>query len=174
MVGDLLDFTRSRLGGGIPIDRTELNLGKVLHDVVDEIMAAHPERKVQIDMRGEQIGAWDAPRIGQALANLIGNAVEHGSPGTAVTVEIRGDGEDVAITIHNRGAVIPADQLDGIFNPMKVRSTPRKPSASGPTGNLGLGLYIAERIVHAHGGRIEVDSSESRGTNFTVHLPRRE
>ena len=174
MIGDLLDFTRSRLGGGIPVDRAEINLGKVVRDVADEIMAAHPERKVQVEMRDEQIGEWDAARISQALMNLMGNAVEHGAPGTAVTVEIRRDGEDVAITIHNRGAVIPADRLDGIFNPMKASSQPRKPSAQGPTGNLGLGLYIAERIVHAHGGRIEVESSESQGTTFAVYLPRGE
>jgi signal transduction histidine kinase len=151
-----------------------MNLGKVVHDVIDEITAAHPEREIQIETQEEQLGEWDAARIGQALTNLIGNAVEHGSPGSTVTVGLRGDEKDVAIRIHNRGAVIPADRLNGIFNPMKVRATPRKPLASGPTGNLGLGLYIAERIVHAHRGRIEVESLEARGTTFTVHLPRRE
>ncbi|HEU0014248.1 MAG TPA: sensor histidine kinase [Longimicrobium sp.] len=174
MVGDLLDFTRSRLGGGIPIVRKKVNLGKVLHDVTDEISAAHPERKIVVDTREEEEGEWDAARMSQALTNLIGNAVEHGAPGTIVTVELRGDDENVAITIHNRGAVIPADRLNGIFNPMKGSATPRKPLAGGPTGNLGLGLYIAERIVHGHRGRIEVESLEGRGTTFTVHLPRHE
>jgi signal transduction histidine kinase len=55
---------------------------------------------------------------------------------------------------------------------MKIRVGPQK--GSGPTGNLGLGLYIAERIVYAHGGRIEVEASEARGTTFTIHLPRSE
>ena len=174
MVGDLLDFTRSRLGGGIPVVRAEMNLGKAVHDVVDEISAAHPERRVQVDTRVEERGEWDAARISQAFTNLIGNAVEHGAPGTTVTVELQGDEEKVTITIHNRGAVIPADRLNGIFNPMKARTTPLNPSAGGPTGNLGLGLYIAERIVHAHRGRIEVESSEAHGTTFSVHLPRRE
>jgi signal transduction histidine kinase len=171
MVGDLLDFTRSRLGGGIPIAREKTNLGTIVRDVVDEIRAAHPEREIQVDTREGQIGEWDAARISQALTNLIGNAVEHGFPGAPVTVELDGN-EDAVITIHNRGAVIPSHQLDGIFNPMKMSATPQKPSARGPSGNLGLGLYIAERIVHAHGGRIEVESSDQRGTTFTVHLPR--
>jgi signal transduction histidine kinase len=174
MVGDLLDFTRSRLGGGIPVHRAEVDLKAVVHDVVDEIVAAHPEQKVQVDATERQIGQWDAARISQALTNLVGNAVEHGSPGTTVRVELRGDEEEVAIAVHNRGAAIPADALDGIFNPMKIRVDPRKASSGGPTGNLGLGLYIAERIVHAHGGRIEVESSEARGTTFTIHLPRSE
>jgi hypothetical protein len=111
--------------------------------------------------------------LSQALSNLIGNAVQHGADGTAVTVEIRGEGEDVAVMVHNRGAVIPPEQLDGIFNPMKARQAPRKASAGGPTGSLGLGLYIAEQIVSAHNGRIAVESSAAGGTTFTVHLPRR-
>ncbi len=172
MVGDLLDFTRSRLGGGIPIDRSEVELGKVVHDVVDEITAVHPERKVEVYAGDEQVGQWDEARIRQALTNLVGNAIEHGAPESTVRVELGGGEKVVSITINNRGTVISADRLDGIFNPMKLSSTSGKTSAYGPTGNLGLGLYIAERIVHAHGGRIEVESSEARGTTFMVHLPR--
>ena len=174
MVGDLLDFTRSRLGDGIPIARAETELGKVVRDVVDEIAAAHPERPIRVDTRVEQRGRWDAARLRQALGNLIGNAVQHGAEGTTVTVDVRGADDQVTVAVHNRGAVIPAEQLDGIFNPMKPRQAPRPGEARGPTGSLGLGLYIAERIVHAHDGHIEVESSEVDGTTFTIHLPRQE
>lgn len=171
MVGDLLDFTRGRLGAGIPIKRAEIDLTKVVHDVVDEIRAAYPARKVDVDTGEVRIGHWDAARISQALTNLVGNAVEHGDPETAVSVALDGDKKGVAIMIHNCGAVISADRLSSIFNPMKFSGTPRNASNYGPTGHLGLGLNIAERIVHAHGGRIEVESSEAQGTTFTVHLP---
>ena len=171
MVGDLLDFTRSRLGDGIPIVRAETSLGRVVRNVIDEISAAHPGRQIQGDTRGAQRGHWDAARLSQALTNLIGNAVQHGADGTTVTVEIRGEGEQVAVAVHNRGAVIPPERLDGIFNPIKARHAPRKAAAHGPTGSLGLGLYIAERIVSAHGGRIEAESSEADGTTFIVYLP---
>jgi signal transduction histidine kinase len=115
MVGELLDFTRSRLGGGIPVVRAETSLGKVVRDVVDEISAAHPERPIRVDMLGQQRGSWDAARLSQALGNLITNAVQHGADGTTVTVGVRGEDGEVAIAVHNRGAVIPPDQLDGIF-----------------------------------------------------------
>jgi signal transduction histidine kinase len=174
MVGDLLDFTRSRLGGGIPISRAETDLGKVVHDVVDEVRAAHPGCVIHVDARGEPRGRWDAARISQAFANLVGNAVEHGYEGSAVTVRIEGEEDQVAVAIHNRGPVIPPDRLDGIFNPMKAKESSRKAPAGGPTGNLGLGLYIAERIISAHAGRIEVESSDEHGTTFTVRLPRRQ
>jgi signal transduction histidine kinase len=172
MVGDLLDFTRSRLGGGIPIERAPTSMGRLVHDVVDEITAVHPERRIEVDTRGTERGDWDAARIAQALANLIGNAVQHGTEGTPVRVHIRGGDDEVAIAIHNDGPAIPSDRLDGIFNPMKARQS-SSDSATGPTGSLGMGLYIAERIVHAHDGRIDVESAAGRGTTFTVHLPRR-
>ncbi len=172
MVGDLLDFTRSRLGGGIPIVRAEATIGKVVHDVVDEIAAAHPGRKFDVETRGEQRGEWDCERISQALSNLVANAVQHGGEGTTVTVKVDGAGEEVAISVHNRGTPIPQDQLNGIFNPLKYRDAVAGPAAGGAQGGLGLGLYIAERIVHAHGGTIGVESSEAQGTMFKVRLPR--
>jgi signal transduction histidine kinase len=113
MVGDLLDFTRSRLGGGIPVARAEVNLGRIVHDVVDEISAAHPGCSIAVDTPSEQRGRWDAARISQALANVIGNAVQHSADGTTVTVGIRGDEEQVAIAVHNCGVPIPSERLDG-------------------------------------------------------------
>ena len=173
MVGALLDFTRSRLGGGIPVEREPMNMGKVVHDVVEEICAAHPSRTIRIDARGEQDGEWDAARISQALTNLVVNALEHGSDGSLITVETHGEREEVTIAVHNHGPKIPSGRLNGIFNPMKPREAGDEAAAGGPQGNLGLGLYIADRIVSAHQGRIEVESTEEHGTTFIVHLPRR-
>jgi signal transduction histidine kinase len=172
MVGDLLDFTRTHLGDGIPIAPTEVSLGRIVHDVVDELSAAHPGRMIHVEARGESRGRWDAARLSQAIGNLVGNAVQHGAEGTTVTVTAGGDEREAIVEVHNRGTVIPAHRLDGIFNPMRARESPRPATPVGPTGSLGLGLYIAERIVCAHGGRIDVESSEERGTTFTVHLPR--
>ena len=172
LVGDLLDFTRSRLGGGIPIVRANMSMEKAVHDVVEEIAAVYPKRSIRIDARGGARGEWDCARISQALTNIVGNAIEHGSDKSDVTLSIGGDEKEITIAIHNFGPPIPAEQLNGIFNPMKRRSASAKVAVEGPVANLGLGLYIADRIVAAHHGRIDVDSSAEKGTTFTIRLPR--
>jgi signal transduction histidine kinase len=172
MVGALLDFTRSRLGGGIPIERAPMNLGKLAHDVVNELSAVYPTRTIEVDARESLTGDWDCARLSQVLSNLTSNALEHGSATAPVLVAVKGDEDEVTIAVRNVGPQIPLGQLNGIFNPMKQRQAKTTPPASGRAGNLGLGLYIAERIVHAHKGRIEVDSS-TEATTFTVRLPRR-
>ncbi|MGZ8414175.1 MAG: ATP-binding protein [Gemmatirosa sp.] len=174
MVGDLLDFTRSHLGGGIPVVRADADVSRIVREVVAEHSAAHPGLPIRVDAPAEERGQWDAARLSQSLGNLIGNAVQHGAEGTTVTVCVHGTAEEVSVAVHNRGVVLPFERLDGIFNPMRTRGPGRTAAARGPTGSLGLGLYIAERIVHAHDGCIEVKSSEEEGTTFTVRLPRRE
>lgn len=173
MVGDLLDFTRSRLGSGIPISRKSISLEKTALDVVEEMRVVHPGRKIDVTVEGNDRGEFDCPRISQVLTNLIGNAVEHGSNRSSVNVAVGGTADEATIAIHNFGATIPPEQIRTIFNPMKRRADSANAAAGGPVANLGLGLYIADRIVSAHKGTIEVDSSEIDGTTFTVRLPRR-
>lgn len=172
MVGDLLDFTRGRLGGGIPVDRAETYLGRIVHDAVEEMRAAHPGAHIEVEARSAQQGEWDEARLSQALSNLIGNAVQHGAKGTPILVNIEGEDDEVTIQVHNIGAAISPDDMDGIFNPLKTSDSPGQAARSGPTGGLGLGLFIAQEIVTAHNGRIAVESSEDIGTTFTVTLPR--
>lgn len=173
MIGALLDFTRSRLGGRIPITRGDMDIADAVRDVIAEINAAFPNRTIEIEVGASLAGEWDYDRIVQVFTNLVANALQHGSPGTPVTVALRGEGDSVAVSVHNHGKHIPAEDVATLFSPMKkfMGSAPGG-GVDGTTGSLGLGLYIAERIVNAHKGRIEVESSEESGTRFTVHLPR--
>ncbi|MBA2306256.1 MAG: sensor histidine kinase [Acidobacteria bacterium] len=119
---------------------------------------------------GELDGERDGARVSQALSNVIGNVVEHGSDASPINVVLRGEAEEVKLTVQNQGPVIPADQITRIFQPMH---SIEMNGPVTPRPNLGLGLYIAERIVAAHGGTIAVESSEELGTAFTIHLPKR-
>lgn len=173
MIGALLDFTRSRLGGGIPIRPCDMDMGDAVRDVIAEVHAAYPGRSIEIEAGPSLKGEWDPDRIVQVFTNLVINAVQHGAPGAPVTVALRGEGDSVAVSVHNTGKQIPAEQHATLFSPMKKAWSSAREARDGTTASLGLGLYIAERIVHAHKGRIEVESSEEGRTSFTVYLPRR-
>ena len=170
MVDDLLDFTRSQLGSGLPIVRNEDTLAETLRNAVDECQAAHPDSKFEMRSTGNSEGAWDSARMSQVFANLLGNAAQHGAPGRPIGVQLIGEPEEVVIIVHNFGDVIPPSEIFGIFSPFK-RLKPGSP-VTRDASNLGLGLYIADRIVQAHSGVIDVQSSLDEGTSFIVRLPR--
>lgn len=170
-VGILLDFTRTRVGEGIPIDRADASMDTLVRDVAARIAAAHPEQRFSVEAGTELRGEWDAERISQALTNLMENAVRQGTAGMPITVHVDGDEHDVRVSVHNRGTAIPRDRLDTIFDlcrPATVEGTSRQ----DPQEELGLGLYIADRILRAHGGNITAKSSDVHGNTFTVCVPR--
>jgi signal transduction histidine kinase len=171
MVEDLLDFTRSRLGAGLPIERSAMDVGRATIDAVAEMASAQPASVLRVETKGDLRGEWDPGRLSQLLANLIGNAVQYGTPQAPIGVTAEGNADEVVLRVHNSGPAIPAAELPRLFDPLKRLAAGTTPT--GHSSNLGLGLYIAERIVTAHGGRISVDSSSEAGTTFTVSLPRR-
>ena len=169
MVGDLLDFTRSRLGGdGMPIARAETDATRVLREIVTEVRTRYPHATITLDAEGMLLGMWDSARLTQALTNLVSNAVQHGANDTTITVRARGSRDDVTVDVHNTGEAIAEASLKEMF---KVASR-LAPKQDRSDGHLGLGLFIVERIVAAHGGTIEVKSTDTGGTTFTVTLPR--
>ena len=168
MVTDLLDFTRTRFGDEIPIERAEADLGEIVRSVVAEISAQHPSTEVIMDVEGDLRGEWDANRLAQAVSNLTANAVEHGAADSPVRVTAHPKGNDVVLSVHNYGPAIPASDFDRIFDAMSQGRT----DVARDRRHLGLGLYIVDKIVKAHGGSVDVSSSPEAGTTFTVVLPR--
>lgn len=171
MVNDLLDFTRTRLGRGLPIRPAPVNLREVCFQTVDELEAFHPDRALRFQCSGDLSGRWDAPRIAQLLSNLTANAIQHGDPGKPVTITARGEDDGVVLEVHNEGPAIALEAQRAIFEPM-MRAVVQEAERREGSASLGLGLYIARQIAVAHGGSIEVVSSERNGTTFTARLPR--
>lgn len=165
LIGDLLDFTRARMGAGIPIARKELDLEAECRRTVDEIAAFHPTCNVSFQATGHLRGLWDGSRIAQALSNLLGNAVQHGAQHRPIAVDLRGEADRVVLSVHNDGRAIPNRHLKDIFNPF------RQLDPGHAKSNVGLGLYIVQAIVVAHGGTVDAESSDD-GTTFTIQLPR--
>ncbi len=167
MIEDVLDFTRERLGGAIPLKRERMDLEQLCREVILEAKAAHDNVVLNCEFTGELTGEWDRDRLAQVLSNLIGNAIEHGD-GDAVSVVARGQSEDVVIEVHNTGVPIPNEALGTIFEPLVHRPL----EGASARNNVGLGLFIARAIVTGHGGKIDVASSGDLGTTFTARLPR--
>jgi signal transduction histidine kinase len=164
MVTDLLDMTRTRLGGGLPIERRSMDLREACARVVDEIREAHPARIIELQASGDTTGQWDSDRISQVCTNLLANALEHGRAGSSVTVTLAEVGGDVALCVENVGEPISETLRPMLFQPF------RRGHTTSSTG-LGLGLFIVDQIARAHGGTVTV-LSDADATRFLVRLPR--
>jgi two-component system, sensor histidine kinase and response regulator len=165
IIDDLFDLARARLGNGIAIAPTSIDLPAVIDRVVAEHRAAHPRRTVDVQISGAPSGTWDGTRLEQVIANLVDNAERHGARDVPITVRFEGAAAEITLSVHNGGAIRP-ELLPVLFDPF------RSGRERGSRDGLGLGLFIVNQIVEAHGGHIEVRSTEADGTTFVVRLPR--
>ena len=167
MIEQLLDFTRIRVGGGMPMRRATTDLGKLSRQVVSDL-PTHVARSVDVDEYGTTTGMFDTDRLWQAVSNLVANALQHGRQGGRVRVVIDGKQmDDVVVKVTSEGA-IPEEVRLVMFDPFRRHHV----SAPGNQGGLGLGLFIVREIVTAHDGTITV-TSEGGQVTFTMTLPRR-
>ncbi|MBC7975450.1 MAG: PAS domain S-box protein, partial [Myxococcales bacterium] len=166
MIDQLLDFARARVDGGIELERRTIDVADLARDATEELRFAHPEWKLELDVQGNLRGDYDTARLAQVFSNLIGNAAQHGSPDVPLRITLDGrDPAAIQVAIENRG-MIPPETLASLFSP--VRGSHQKGTRSR---GLGLGLFITEHIVRAHGGKIAATSVEGT-TTFRFHLPR--
>lgn len=170
IVGDLLDFTRTQLGSGIPVRIERDDLAPMCVAMVEEARAYYPDRQINIRTEFRVLGQFDKARLEQVITNLIGNAIQHGDMGAPVTVTLKTDGGYALLSVLNQGHPIDETTKATLFNPM-ARRLREGEEEYGASAGLGLGLYIASAIVSAHQGIIEVDSKADSGTTFTVRIP---
>jgi signal transduction histidine kinase len=167
MITELLEYTRTRLGHGIPIEPSPSSIEGICRVAFDEIRAAHPERAFRLETSGNLEGLFDGARLHQVFTNLLENAAHQAATLEPITLSAHGEGDRITVKVKNRGRAIPADELQVIFNPL----VQIEPEEGDPSANLGLGLYIAREIVQMHGGTIGAQSDDE-GTVFSAQLPR--
>jgi signal transduction histidine kinase len=167
MIDELFDLARARLSGGIPVSPEDgIDLVTVAERIIGELSSGEPARAPELSHAGSTLGRFDSDRLGQVLANLLGNALRHGQPELPIALTIDGSSpHEVVLTVTNYGE-IPNDILSCLFQPFRRGATRR-----GSTQGLGLGLFIVEQIVLAHQGRITATSGDGV-TTFRVVLPR--
>jgi signal transduction histidine kinase len=165
LIENTLDFARGRLGDGITLDLKPCeSLERTLHELIAELQALSPERKIITSFELTESVDCDSTRIGQLFSNLLGNALRYGNPGTPVKVAAKSVDGQFELSVTNYCHKIPEVVLHRIFQPF-CRGEVRQ----GREG-LGLGLYIAAEIARGHGGRLSVCSTDKE-TTFTLRMP---
>lgn len=164
LISNIMLHAKARLGGGIRISATpDAPLSDAITQVVEEIRAASPEHEVILDLAFDRPVSCDAPRVAQAISNLLSNAVRHGTPGSPIEVRGITSETEVMISVANKGEAVPGELQQKLFHPFQ-----RGTHEDGE--GLGLGLYIASSIATAHVGRIEVECAGGI-TTFALKLP---
>ncbi len=165
LVERLLDVSRI-VGGRLTLNRESVDLAEAVQDVLEDVkeQATIAGSELKLELKARPKAEVDLLRIEQVLTNLIGNAIKYGAgKPVEVTVDER-EGAGV-IVVRDQGIGIAAEDLERIFNRFE-RVAPINRYAG-----LGLGLYIARRVMDAHGGTITVNSEPGVGATFEVSLP---
>lgn len=165
LIADVIDFAQAHLGEGIPSVPKRCDMGEICEEAAQELRLAHPGRQIRVEQIGDLRGHWDRDRVIQALSNLIGNAVQHGTDPITVVAEAMPDNLAVVTRVINRGATIAPEELAHIFDPF------RRGHEGAKTTGLGLGLYIVQQIALSHGAQCSVTSRDGT-TTFEIHWPR--
>lgn len=144
------------------------HLGKIVESVLEALRLNAEEREIVLQTRGLNalpILKGDEQRLFNAFYNLVDNAIPEVPPGGSVTITgaLSPDGENIILSFKDTGRGMPPEVLNSLFTYQVVS---RKP------GGTGLGTKIVKDVVDAHGGTIRVESSQGKGTTFTIGLPR--
>lgn len=167
LISNLLELTKLRLGSGMTIKKSKTDLTLQSEQIIQEFMIVYPQAQLHLQSPGPVQGEWDNLRINQVVTNLLANALRHGNPGGPVTINISAEGGNAYLSVHNEGRPIPEDMREMIFTGMYTKSENHSQQSS-----YGLGLYIVKEIVNSHNGSIDLESTDKKGTTFTITLPR--
>jgi len=165
LVVEMLDVSRIT-GGGLQLSLGPVDLRDIVRHVLDRFDLEIQRRHVTLMVNAPDPapGIWDAARIDQVITNLISNALKYGA-GRPIEVAVRAEASQAVVVVRDHGIGIPEDERSRIFGPFA------RAFAATHHAGLGLGLWIAEQIVEASGGRIRVNSRPEQGSTFTVELP---
>ena len=167
LVRDLTDVARLQ-SGKLTLDLAPLDLIPLVARVVETARDLPPGHTISLVVGATPLWVHgDAGRLEQVLFNLLTNAIAHALSETPIDVRLRREGDEIALDVQDHGPGIAVDQLPHLFSRFYQVARDDRPSQGG----LGLGLFICQELVTAHGGRIAVTSMQGEGTTFTVWLP---
>ena len=168
LVGDLLLEAQAE-SGKLPLHFAPVEMDTLLLEVFKEMRILARERvQLKLPEIDQIMINGDRDRLKQELINLISNAIKYTPQGGEVYLSLGKVGDNARLIVRDTGLGIPAEDLPHIFERFYRAEKSRSRSK---VGGFGLGLSIAYWIVNHHGGQIEVDSAEGKGTTFCIYLP---
>ena len=166
LVDRLLEVSRAQLGR-LVLQPEPMDLATLAWDIATELQVTTAQHVLRIHADEPVVGTWDRQRLEEVLRNLVTNAIRYSPNGGEIVVGARVSGEQAIVWVRDQGIGISPEVQRHLFAPYYRSSSARDLTAEG----LGLGLYISEQIIAAHGGRIWVESSEGQGSTFAFSLP---
>lgn len=166
MLDELLDLAGARMGRTLALDRAPTDLVALVWRAIAEREGTSTRHRFEVRTDGRDlIGDWDPARLARVFDNLIGNAVKYSPNGGPITVLLERDDDVARVVVRDRGIGIPAADLPRVGDEFA-----RASNAVGFAG-AGIGLASVRLLVAAHGGSVEIESEEGRGTTVSVRLP---
>ena len=162
MIGEILRWSVR----DAPLRKRPIDIVELVRDAAESCALEVGEDRTYILGPPNALVAADAGHLRAAIRNLLRNALAYSPPGSTVRVEIRPAAEQVTVSVIDEGPGVPPEERDAIFDPFT-----RGSAARGGRGGSGLGLFIARRVVEAHGGNIWLDISDQAGAVFHIELP---
>ncbi len=167
---ELLFDTSQARAGTFELRRTRCDLVGIVRDQIEGLRASRPIHKLRLNVPPEEVMILADPvRLGQVVANYLTNAVKYSKPGSSIAVHVEVEGAKARVAVRDHGLGLPADQRDLIWQ--RFYRVPDIQTQNGESIGLGLGLYICQKIVEAHGGQVGVESKVGKGSNFWLTIP---
>jgi signal transduction histidine kinase len=168
IVDDLLDLNRLEIGESLSSIGESCDLGGLIQTITDYYSITHKDWNFRLILPTQRLSArCDSVRVGQAIENLLDNAVKFSDPGTAIELRLRESKGFFEVCVSDKGSGMPPEVVSHVFDPFYKADT----SDTGKTG-LGLGLAMAKNIIEGHGGKIWIESAPGEGTTVCFSLPR--
>jgi PAS domain S-box-containing protein len=169
LVDRLMDVTRIR-AGTFDLYREKVQLNTIIREVANRFAIVESVSGISLELEPHIEGIWDRLRIDQVLTNLVSNAVKYGGQ-KPIVISTSVNDDHAVIAVRDEGIGIAPENLERIFE--RFERADKDADGRSHSAGLGMGLWITEQIVRAHGGTVSAQSELGKGSTFTVYLPLR-
>ncbi len=166
LIEQLLDLNKIQ-SGALSYEFREISFGVLASAIIDRMRILHPSRNILLKGKSEAVISCDPEKLSQAIENILNNSLKFSEEDTDILIMIKEDGKNVFLDVKDFGIGIAKEYLPKIFD--RFYRIPGTKEETYP--GLGMGLYLSQKIIKKHNGRINVESVENEYTKFSIQIP---